>query len=259
MTTTPAGPVLLATDVSVGYGRPPRRGRVVLSGVDAGLSAGELTCLVGPNGSGKSTLLRSLVRSQPLMSGDVLVDGRSIRQMSAAELARNVAVVLTDRVAVGALLAWHVVALGRYPHTGWSGHLDDHDRAVVDGALAAAGATSLAARSVSEMSDGERQRIMIARALAQEPRVLLLDEPSAFLDIRARLELTALLRSLTQERGLAVLMSTHDVEHMLRHADSVWLVTEDGRLEIGAPADLGVDVGTAADDPLRALVDRLTR
>ncbi|WP_166355683.1 ABC transporter ATP-binding protein [Phytoactinopolyspora limicola] len=256
--TSETDPIVYVRDVDVGYGRPPRRGRVVLAGVRAALHAGQLTCLIGPNGSGKSTLLRSLVRSQPLLGGDVLLGGRSITRMSAIELARQVAVVLTDRVAVGALPAWHVVALGRYPHSGWAGRLDEHDRAVVDQSLAAAGATELAGRSMTEMSDGERQRIMIARALAQQPQVLVLDEPGAFLDVRARLELTTLIRSLTRDHGLAVLMSTHDVEHMLRHADHVWLVTGAGRVETGTPADLGLDVGVPEDDPLRLLVDRLT-
>ncbi|TDD64030.1 ABC transporter ATP-binding protein [Jiangella aurantiaca] len=249
-------PVLVADRVSVGYGRPPRHARAVLTGIDATLHAGELACLVGPNGAGKSTLLRSLARFQPLLAGDVRVDGVSIAGYTARDLARKIAVVLTDRVAAGQLRAYDVVALGRYPHTGWAGRLDRDDHAVVDRCLTDTGATHLADRPMSELSDGERQRIMIARALAQEPHALLLDEPSAFLDVRGRLELTTLLLSLTHDHGLAVLMSTHDLEHMMRHADQVWLVTGGG-LRVGAPEDLGLDgslqralAGDAVFDPV---------
>lgn len=250
-------PVLVVDRASVGYGRPGRRARVVLSEVDAAVPAGRLACLVGANGSGKSTLLRSLARFQPLLGGDVRIDGESVARCSARELARKLAVVLTDRVAPGQLRAYDVVALGRYPHTGLAGRLSHADDAVVERCLAQAGASHLAGRVMSELSDGERQRVMIARALAQEPRVLLLDEPSAFLDVRGRLELTALLMSLTHEHGLAVLMSTHDLEHMIRHADLVWLIDADRRLTTGAPEDLGLDgslrralAGTASFDPL---------
>lgn len=249
-------PALQADGLSVGYGRPPRRTHAVLSGIDATLHAGELACLIGPNGSGKSTLLRSLSRFQPLLAGDVRIDGVSIGACSARDLARQVAVVLTDRVVVGQLHAYDVVALGRYPHTGWAGRLGRDDHAIVERCLGDTGASHLADRAMSELSDGERQRVMIARALAQQPRVLLLDEPSAFLDVGGRLELTALLHSLTRDNGLAVLMSTHDVEHMMRHADRVWLVDE-GRLRAGAPEDLGLDgslqravAGTAVLDPV---------
>jgi iron complex transport system ATP-binding protein len=250
-------PVLVVDQASVGYGRPGRRPRVVLADVNAAAPAGRLTCLVGANGSGKSTLLRSLARFQPLLGGDVRVDGQSVRRCSARELARTLAVVLTDRVAPGQLRAYDVVSLGRYPHTGFAGRLGRADNAVVERSLEQAGASHLAGRVLSELSDGERQRVMIARALAQEPRVLLLDEPSAFLDVRGRLELTASLMSLTHEHGLAVVMSTHDLEHLIRHADFVWLVDAGRRLTTGAPEDLGLDgslrralAGTVPFDPL---------
>ncbi|MEU8362735.1 ABC transporter ATP-binding protein [Nonomuraea sp. NPDC048882] len=226
---------LATTDLSVGYRR-----RAVLSGIDVTLRAGELTCLVGANGIGKSTLMRTLARAQPRLTGRIELRGRPIADLSPRELAAELAIVLTDRVAAGQLLGYDLVALGRAPYTGWFGRLDDADRRTIERALDTTGAGHLAGRPVTELSDGERQRLMIARALAQQPSVLLLDEPTAFLDLAARLELVELLRSLTHEHGLAVLMSTHDVEHMLRHADSLWLITPERELISGAPEEIGL-------------------
>ncbi|GAA2839805.1 ABC transporter ATP-binding protein [Nonomuraea rubra] len=224
-----------ATDLTVGYRR-----RAVLSNINVNLHAGELACLIGANGIGKSTLMRTLARAQPRLTGRIELRGRPITDLSPRELAGELAIVLTDRVAVGQLHGYDLVALGRAPHTGWFGRLDDTDRRVIEQALDTTNAGHLAHRPVSELSDGERQRLMIARALAQQPSVLLLDEPTAFLDVAARLELIKLLLSLTDEHGLAVLMSTHDVEHMLRHADSVWLVTPERELISGAPEEIGL-------------------
>jgi iron complex transport system ATP-binding protein len=219
----------------VGYRR-----HAVLSDISATLHAGELACLIGPNGIGKSTLLRTLARAQPRLTGEIEIRGRPITDLSQRELATELAIVLTDRVAVGQLHGYDLVALGRSPYTGWFGRLDDTDRRVIEEALETARAAHLADRPVSELSDGERQRLMIARALAQEPSVLLLDEPTAFLDMAARLELIKLLLSLTHEHGLAVLMSTHDIEHMLRHADSVWMITPEHELISGTPEEIGL-------------------
>ncbi|MET8863785.1 ABC transporter ATP-binding protein [Nonomuraea sp. NPDC004580] len=224
-----------ATDLTVGYRR-----RAVLSDINVTLHAGELACLIGANGIGKSTLMRTLARAQPRLAGRIELRGRPIADLSPRELAAELAIVLTDRVAVGQLHGYDLVALGRAPHTGWFGRLDDTDRRVIEQALDTTNAGHLADRPVSELSDGERQRLMIARALAQQPSVLLLDEPTAFLDVAARLELIKLLLSLTHEHGLAVLMSTHDVEHMLRHADSVWLITPEHDLISGAPEEIGL-------------------
>ncbi|MEV5892347.1 ABC transporter ATP-binding protein [Nonomuraea fuscirosea] len=226
---------LAATDLTVGYRR-----RAVLSGIDVTLRAGEPACLIGANGIGKSTLMRTLARAQPPLTGHVELRGRPITDLSPPELAAELAIVLTDRVAAGHLLGYDLVALGRAPYTGWFGRLDDTDRRTIERALDTTGAGHLAGRPVTELSDGERQRLMIARALVQQPSVLLLDEPTAFLDLAARLELVELLLSLTHEHGLAVLMSTHDVEHLLRHADSVWLITPERELVTGAPEELGL-------------------
>lgn len=240
-----AEPVLEAVGLTVGYRTGRRRRVVVLDGIDAALGSGQLVCLLGPNGTGKSTLLRTLVGSQPPLAGGVRVAGADLASMHPAERARRLSVVLTDRVDVGLLSVRALVALGRSPRLGWFSSPGDDDHRVVGWALAAAGAAELADRQVAELSDGERQRVMIARALAQEPSILVLDEPTAYLDLTRRVELMALLRRLVSETGLGVLLSTHDLDLALRCADALWLVHPGGRFQVGAPEALAADGGLA--------------
>jgi len=195
-------------------------------------------CLLGPNGIGKSTLLRTLARMQPALWGSIELGGSDLRSITDIALARRLGVVLTERVVVESLPVRRIVELGRYPHSGWFGRITDRDRAAVDWAIDAVGARHLAARDFNRLSDGERQRVMIARALAQEPVLLVLDEPTAFLDVPSRVELMGLLRRLTREGPLAVVVSTHDLELALRTADVIWLVMPGGELATGAPEDV---------------------
>lgn len=232
---------LQTRDLAVGY-----RNRTVLSNINVQAGPGDLVCLLGVNGIGKSTLMRTLARMEPALAGSIEIKGTDITRMPPHDLARNVAVVLTERVAVGAMPAFQLVELGRYPHTNWSGLLTDADRDIVRDAIRAAGAEHLAHRDINELSDGERQRIMIARALAQRPAVLLLDEPAAFLDISARVEMIATLRRLAREQQVAVILSSHDLELSLRMADTIWLIDGAGRLHLGAPEDLLSDGSIAA-------------
>lgn len=234
-------PALRTRDLAVGYSRQP----AVLSQIDLAVVPGELVCLLGINGIGKSTLMRTLARMQPPLGGSVEVDGQDIARMGQADLARKVAVVLTERVAIGAMRAYELVALGRYPHVGWAGQLSGTDRDIVAATIAAVGAQHLAQRDINELSDGERQRILIARALAQRPTVLLLDEPSAFLDVSARVEIMAMLRRLAREQQVAVVLSSHDLELSLRTADTLWLVDREGAMHVGAPEDLLEDGSVA--------------
>jgi iron complex transport system ATP-binding protein len=202
------------------------------------LNAGELVCLLGPNGAGKSTLLRTLAALQPPLAGRVLLDGADLHAMPARERARRLSVVLTDRIQVGQLTAYTLFGLGRYPHTNWSGRLTEADHAVIRRALAATGATDLAARPVGDLSDGERQKVLIARALAQEPRLMVLDEITAFLDLPRRVEVMRLLGRLARTTENAVLLATHDLDLALRSADRIWLLPRGGPLQVGAPEDL---------------------
>ncbi len=232
------GDVLRTESLSIGYRRARRVVTVIASGLRFALRPGELVCLLGPNGAGKSTLMRTLARLQPALSGRIWLDGRPLEELRPGQLARRLSVVLTDRVDVGAMSGFGLVSLGRHPYTGWTGTLNESDEGIVRWALHAVRADGLADRLIVEMSDGERQKILIARALAQEPRVMLLDEPTAFLDLPRRVEVMDLLRRLARENGQAILLSTHDLDLALRNADRLWLLSADGALYDGAPEDL---------------------
>ncbi|OBI49258.1 ABC transporter [Mycobacterium kyorinense] len=243
-------------ELAIGY-RSRRRTSTVAAGLQALARRGELTVLLGPNGCGKSTLIRTLCGLQPALGGQVLLDGCDVAAVPPDELARRVAVVLTDRVDPGLLSARELVALGRIPYLSRSARLTTADNAVVDWALAAVDATDLAARPAAELSDGERQRVLTARALAQQPSVLVLDEPTAFLDVPSRAGLLEMLHGLSRAHDLAIVLSTHDLELALRIADRVWLLRPDGTLLDAIPEELMLaghigklfDCGTLRFDP----------
>ncbi len=231
-------PILTTCNLSIGYASPRHSPRVVAEDITTSLCAGELVCLIGPNGAGKSTLMRTLVGLQPPLQGHVLLDGVDIHNLKPKDLARAISIVLTDRISVGILSVYALVALGRHPHTDWTGRLRPEDETAVRGAIEAVGAGRLAHRNVSDLSDGERQRVMIARALAQEPRLMVLDEPTAFLDLPRRVETMRLLKHLARSTMRAILLSTHDLDLALRCADLVWLLPPGGPLRVGSPEDL---------------------
>jgi iron complex transport system ATP-binding protein len=230
--------ILTTHRLAIGYRRIRRPDKVISANLSLTLGCGELVCVLGPNGAGKSTLLRTLSGMQPALGGRITLMGQDIRRLPPKELARQMSVVLTDRVSAGALSAYELVALGRYPYTGWMGQLTERDQDIVRWAFQAVGAVELAGRSVGELSDGERQKIMIARALAQNPRAILLDEPTAFLDLPHRVEVMRALRHLARTTGRAILLSTHDLDLALRSADRIWLMAADGSIQVGAPEDL---------------------
>ncbi len=224
--------VLETQHLAVGYRRPLARDLSLC------LRRGELVCLLGPNGAGKSTLMRTLLGMQRPLAGSVLVQGADARRISPAAMARTIAVVLTDRVEVGYMSVAELVALGRYPHTDWSGHLTDADYARVRWAMQVTDTAAFAQRQIAELSDGERQRVMIARALAQDTPLIMLDEPTAFLDLPHRVLVMALLRRLSREAERAILLSTHDLDLALRYADRLWLLGRDGTFIVGDPDEL---------------------
>ncbi len=230
-------PTLLETHaLTIGYaGKQPR---LISQNISITLKAGELVCLIGPNGAGKSTLIRTLAGMQAPLGGKVTLLHDDVHRLPARDLAQRLSVVLTERVNPGLLTAAAVVALGRHPYTDWSGRLNANDNAIVREAIAAVGATALAERQITELSDGERQKIMIARALAQQPVLMILDEPTAFLDLPRRVEMMQLLQRLAHREARAILLSTHDLDLALRTADRIWLMAGDGSLRTGAPEDL---------------------
>ncbi|MEM9759550.1 MAG: ABC transporter ATP-binding protein [Pseudomonadota bacterium] len=212
---------------------------VVVEAVSLSLPAGAFVCVIGRNGAGKSTLMRTISGLQSALSGTVALNGLSISEMSAPDRARAVSVVTTERVSSPGMRALDVVQLGRQPFTDWRGQLAENDHTIVTEALAAAGATQFAPVAVDSLSDGERQRVMIARALAQTSRVMVLDEITAFLDLPGRVEMMALLRRHARESGKIVLLSSHDLELSLELAEYLWIV-DDGALKHGSPAELMV-------------------
>lgn len=232
--------------VAVGYRRRGRSPITVLDGVTAGIRGGELVGLVGPNGAGKSTLLRSIAHLQPLLAGSVCVNGEQTGGMNQRRIARELSVVLTDRIPLGRLRVRDIVGLGRHPHSGITGRLGSKDLGIIRDSLAAVGAEGLIGSDFGELSDGQRQRVMVARALAQEPRCLLLDEPTAFLDPPGRVALLRLLRRVCTDRRIAVLVCTHDIETVLRYADTLWVANHSTDVRIGGPEDLAAEGVLAA-------------
>ena len=230
--------ILAAQDLSIGYKRGRRPPRVVARNIDVSLDPGDFVCLLGPNGAGKSTLMRTLAGMQPSLHGRVRLAGADIAEMSATEVAQALSVVLTDRISVGAMTVRDLVGLGRYPHTDWIGRFGDEDEQAVSWAIRVARAEKLEHRNVAELSDGERQKVMIARALAQQPDLMIMDEPTAFLDLPRRVEIMALLRNLAHTTRKAILLSTHDLDLALRCADRIYLLPSEGALQSGAPEDL---------------------
>ena len=234
----PRPTLLTASDLTIGYpGRPPH---VVARALDLTMRRGELVCLIGPNGVGKSTLMRTLAGMQPPLAGTVRLNDRDLHTMEPDQLARTLAVVLTDRVEIELMRARALVEMGRLPHTGWSGTLDAEDHRVVDEVMQTANVVHLAERELSQLSDGERQRVMIARALAQQPGLLVLDEVTAFLDLPGRIEVMNLLLRLARRHQRTLLLSTHDLDLALRHADRLWLLAPGGTLRAGPPEALAL-------------------
>lgn len=229
--------ILELKNLSIGYTQRKQQ-KVVASNISINLYGGELVCLLGPNGAGKSTLMRTLSGAQKPLGGQVLLNGEIVHDLPARKLAKKLSLVLTERVQAGMLSAYEVVALGRSPHTNWAGKLTNKDHEIIQWAIEMSGANELANRVLSELSDGERQKIMVARALAQEPEVMILDEVTAFLDLPRRVEIMNLLRKLAHTTNKAILLSTHDMDLALRNADCLWLLPKEGKFQVGAPEDL---------------------
>lgn len=198
---------ITTNSLTVGY-----RGHRVVEDISLSLPCGRLVCLLGPNGAGKSTLLRTLCGFQPPIAGTVTISGSDITTMSAAEVARLVSVVLTDRPLTPSLTAREMVGMGRAPYTGFWGRLSDDDRRLVSEAMQTVGIAPLATRRMGRLSDGERQKVMIAKALAQHTPVIVLDEPTAFLDYPSKVAIMKTLARLAHDEGKTILMSTHDLE-----------------------------------------------
>jgi len=245
---------VMLRSLSIGY-KTKQGVRTVASDMTAGIRQGELTCLLGENGIGKSTLLRTLAVFQPRLGGSIELQGRPLDSYTDKELARTVGVVLTEKPDVQQMTAGELVAMGRSPYTGFWGRLDAHDHEVVEEAMKQVDIVHLKSRMVTTLSDGERQKVMIAKALAQQTPVIYLDEPTAFLDYPSKVDMLLLLRRICREAGKTVFLSTHDLELALQVADTVWLMTKNAD-KGGALLHLGTPRQLAAQGVLNQFVER---
>ncbi len=227
---------LSAELLGVGYRR-----KALIRDIVFQLERGQILTLIGPNGAGKSTILKTVCGQIPAIAGCVRIGSRDIRRIPRGELAKKMAVVLTERVRPELMTCFEAVALGRYPHTDRFGTLKETDRAVVRGALSRVGAEHLSEREFSELSDGQRQRVLLARALAQEPEVLVLDEPTSFLDIRHKTALLEILYEEAHGKGRTILMAMHEITLAEEISDLVLAVGADGTVRLGEPRELLTD------------------
>lgn len=229
-------------ELSIGYATKGYS-KVVAQGLNAAINSGELTCLLGCNGIGKSTLLRTLSAFQPALGGDVMLYNFTthhpspITSFTDKELSRMIGIVLTEKPDVRNMTTDDLVGMGRSPYTGFWGTLTDDDRQIVSDAIDMVGIESLKGRMIHTLSDGERQKVMIAKALAQQTPIIYLDEPTAFLDYPSKVEMMQLLHRLAHEQQKTIFLSTHDVELALQLADCLWLM-EPGQLSVGTPTQL---------------------
>lgn len=224
-------------NVSTGY-RSRGRKITIGNGYTATLPTGKLTCLLGVNGSGKSTLLRSLAKSQNILKGEIFIGERKLTEIPNSEIGKLIGLVLTDRVESPNMTVYDLVSLGRAPYSNFWGNLTNDDKEIVEEAIRSVGIINLRGRKVCSLSDGERQKAMVAKTLAQQTPIILLDEPTAFLDYPSKIELMEMMRRLAHENEKSILLSTHDIPLAMEMADNLWLMDENRNLLIGSPEEL---------------------
>ena len=219
--------------LTVGYDGVP-----LIENIQIGVRRGEILTLIGPNGSGKSTILKSMIRQLRLLAGTVVLDGHSITEMSERALSKKMAIVMTERIRGELMTCWDVVATGRYPYTGRLGILSSEDRQKVDEAIRMVHAEDYADNLFQQISDGQRQRLLLARAICQEPEVVVLDEPTSFLDIRHKLELLDILKTMVRTRQMAIVMSLHELDLAQKVSDQVVCVADHRVDRCGTPEEI---------------------
>ena len=223
-------------DLSVGY-----HGKVLLSDIALKVKKGEILVLIGPNGAGKSTIIKNIIREMNPIGGNIYVKGRKIGDFTSKEYAKTMSVVLTEKINTEMMTCRDVVAMGRYPYTNYFGKLTKEDEVIVNESLEKVSAMDIADKDFSQISDGQRQRIMLARAICQKPEVIVLDEPTSFLDIRHKIELLDILQEMAVKDNVAVIVSLHEIELAAKIADYVMCVGADGNIEFGRPEKIFTD------------------
>ncbi|MCD6346013.1 MAG: ABC transporter ATP-binding protein [Bacteroidales bacterium] len=230
--------ILIAKDLEIGYLQSGGKSYSVLSNLNCTADQGNVICILGKNGTGKSTLLRTLAGIQPALAGQVFIAGQEVDVRQLKRLARLMSVVLTEKIEVRNLSVYDLVAMGRYPHNDWLGRISTQDNHKIMEALEHVKLEAFSNRDIQELSDGELQRTMIAKALAQDTPLILLDEPTVHLDLPNRIDTMLLLRKLAVETNKAIVLTTHDLDLALQTADCLWLIQADGILAVGEPADM---------------------
>jgi iron complex transport system ATP-binding protein len=231
--------ILRAENLDIGYSKKSGD-KVVLRNINAELVRGEMVCLIGPNGVGKSTLLRTLCGVQKPLAGQVYLNGKVIHQYDRHRLAKEISLVLTEKV-TGNLTVHELITLGRYPHTDWTGAMKKDDDEHIEKAIAGTHCEEILNQKVYELSDGQMQKALIARALAQDGNIMILDEPSAHLDLKNKVEILMLLKNLANEHQKAMLIATHELDLAMQIADRLWLMAYDQPFRSGCPEDLAID------------------
>ncbi|SHJ75677.1 iron complex transport system ATP-binding protein [Dethiosulfatibacter aminovorans DSM 17477] len=225
--------IIKTENLSVGY-----ENKAVVDGIEISGLKGQVVCLLGPNGAGKTTILRTLSGLLKPVGGTVYINDKAVDEIKKKDLAKQLSVVLTERFSGGLMTVFEVVSMGRYPHTGYLGRLNETDLEKVWEALESVNAEKLSGRYFEELSDGERQKVLVARALVQEPEIIVLDEPTTHLDIRHRLELIEILKKLSKEKNITVILSLHEIDMALKSCDKVVLVKDSKIIGYGIPEDV---------------------
>ena len=227
-------------NLQVGYGKNP-----VLKDVSFDLQAGQIICLIGANGAGKSTVLKTITRQLKKLNGNVYMDGEDEAKLTETDVAKKLSMVMTERIHPELMTCFDVVATGRYPYTGTMGILSAEDKKIAFDALKMVGAEKIAEKEFAKISDGQRQRIMLARAICQDTDIMILDEPTSFLDLQFKLDILKVIKSLAKDKNVAVLMSIHELEFVPAIADLVIGIAGDKVYKIGTPKEIltGENIG----------------
>jgi iron complex transport system ATP-binding protein len=227
-------------DLSIGY-KEKKHNKIIAHSLNATIPPGQLTCLIGTNGVGKSTLLRTLSAFHSPLYGEIIIGDKKLSSYSSKELSKTISIVLTEKINVYNMSVYELVSLGRSPYSGLWGKLNKKDKTIIEEAIQLVHISNLRNRAIQTLSDGERQKSMIAKTLAQQTSIIFLDEPTAFLDFQSKIEILQLLRRISKTKHRIVFFSTHDIDLALRFSDKIWFMKKGGNLIIGSPEELSKD------------------
>lgn len=231
--------IISADNLSIGYHKEGKKQENILyKNLSFNLIEGELTCLIGANGAGKSTLIRTLTKMQEPISGEIKLLNKNLEEYTDKDLSQLIGLVLTDKSMSGGFTVKEIVELGRYPYTGFFGNLDDNDKRIVEAAMQDVNIAHKKDSFIADLSDGERQKVMISKALSQECPIIILDEPTAFLDVESRIEIMNLLHDLAHKKQKTILLSTHDIDLAFLLSDKLWMLTKEAELITGVTEDI---------------------